>query len=478
MQRTQLLKRTVSRSVLVATLVFAGTSPLWAAEPSYDALLQRLEQLEQRLNTLQDAESAQDLPDIPEAPEGEAATLQAVLDRLDAFEQRLNYLETSAVISEPETVVRQVEVYVDDSGTEYETPVEGTQPVVTYQRERVFRRQNISEEIEDALAAEAADSVQIGVSSVTTLQMAAQTRGASSSANGHLFGLTGADITFLAQSAALNTSFFADVVGIGGSPPDNEISAINLLNGQAARLSNNQLSLREAWLRTELFNRRLGVSVGRLDLTNYFDRNEVANDETSQFISDPLVNNPTLGLSENGLGMAFVYDAGGSVDLKFGVQQSDSTATSLSNSLYKLAEIDYFARPFSLPEGRYRLWLRADNSTGKERAGFGVSVDQKITPTSTLFARYGSGDVGGTRVHFYSGGIGFQAPFTFNPQDRWGIGYAQTEFRHGPNEKLAEAFYNLQLTESLGFSGLLQYVLESETGEGYILPGMRMQVEF
>jgi carbohydrate-selective porin OprB len=250
------------------------------------------------------------------------------------------------------------------------------------------------------------------------------------------------------------------------------------LNGQAARLSNNQLSVREAWIRTELFERRLGVSVGRLDLTNYFDRNEVANDETSQFISDPLVNNPALGLSENGLGVAAVYDGGGSVNVKVGVQQSDSTATSLSSSLYKLAEIEYLTRPFSLPEGRYRVWFRADNSTGNERTGFGVSIDQKITPTTTLFARYGSGDVGGTRTYFYSGGLGFQAPFTFNPLDRWGIGYAQTEIRNGPNEKLAEAFYNLHLTEHLGFSALLQYVLESQTGEGYILPGMRMAVEF
>jgi hypothetical protein len=37
-------------------------------------------------------------------------------------------------------------------------------------------------------------------------------------------------------------------------------------------------------------------------LTNYFDHNVAANDETSQFISDALVNNPALGLAINGVG--------------------------------------------------------------------------------------------------------------------------------------------------------------------------------
>ena len=49
----------------------------------------------------------------------------------------------------------------------------------------------------------------------------------------------------------------------------------------SARLvAQNELNLREAWLRTELFQQRLALTVGRLDLTNYFDQNAFANDET------------------------------------------------------------------------------------------------------------------------------------------------------------------------------------------------------
>jgi carbohydrate-selective porin OprB len=68
-------------------------------------------------------------------------------------------------------------------------------------------------------------------------------------------------------------------------------------------VNQNELNLREAWLRTEFFGQRLVLTAGRLDLTNYFDRNAGANDETTQFISDALVNNQMLGLAVNGTGM-------------------------------------------------------------------------------------------------------------------------------------------------------------------------------
>ena len=48
--------------------------------------------------------------------------------------------------------------------------------------------------------------------------------------------------------------------------------------------------------------------MGRLDLTNYFDANAFSNDESTQFLSDALVNNQMLGLSANGTGVAAEFD--------------------------------------------------------------------------------------------------------------------------------------------------------------------------
>ena len=229
-------------------------------------LLQRLQQFEQRLNQLEGRAGVPAAPLPPAAPAN--LDTQAILDRLNAIDERLNNLETNVVLSEPKTIVREVERYVDPSGAEFDQPAPDRRPVLTYERQRVFRRQSIGEEIEDALAAEGASGVEIGVSSVTTVQGAIRTAGSETEADGHIFGVTQADITFLAQSAALNTSFFADVVAIGGPGPDGEIPGLTLLNSQLARLSNNRLQTREAWIRTEFFGQRLGVTLGQVDLTN------------------------------------------------------------------------------------------------------------------------------------------------------------------------------------------------------------------
>lgn len=432
------------------------------------------------------------MPGVPLSPPPANLDTQAILDRLEQIDQRLTDLETNTVLSAPKINVKEVDVYVDQNGNEFDQPGPGLTAQKTYQRERVFRRQVVEDEIEEALAKEAENGIQLGVSSITTIQGAFQTRGPKlfpKDPDGHIYGVTQSDITFLAQSAALNTSFFADVVAIGGPTPNGEIPALTLLNSQGARLSNNRLQMREAWIRTEIFGQRLGLTLGQVDLTNYFDRNAVANDETSQFISDALVNNQVLGLANNGLGAVAVWDPKSFYNVKIGVQQSEADptnpiATNLNDSIFSLAEVEVIAVPFGLGEGHYRLWGRVDNSTGQDRTGWGISIDQHLTPEVTIFGRYGNGDVGGTRVHFFDGGFGFQAPFALNPLDRWGVGYAQTEVVQGPsdltapNEKLVEGFYNLHLTDHLAVSMMLQYVMESGIRSNFFIPGLRMGVTF
>src|SRR5207247_3003175 len=171
------------------------------------------------------------------------------------------------------------------------------------------------------------------------------------------------------------------------------------------------------------FSQKLAISAGRLDLTNYFDRNAVANDETSQFISDALVNNPTLGLAVNGAGVVGVYDPKGGFAFKAGLQQSNNDASNLSQALYTLGEVDYVARPRGLSEGTYRLWLRNDNSTGANKSAVGISADQKLTNVFGVFARYGTAEAVDGRDHFYSAGFQIQNGFVFNPLDFWGVGY-------------------------------------------------------
>ncbi len=172
-----------------------------------------------------------------------------------------------------------------------------------------------------------------------------RTQGDPTPGDGHAYELVSADLFFTA-GIAQHTLFFADIVGLSGPNPEGELQVLTLVNGYSARLvSQNDISLREAWLRTELFGQKLGVTAGRLDLTNYFDHNMAANDETTQFLSDALVNNPALGLSDKRRpGYRWFSIRKTDSPSRSGFQQSKTDATSLSESMFTLAEIGYLAR--------------------------------------------------------------------------------------------------------------------------------------
>jgi len=419
---------------------------------------------------------------VPGAEEGAAAAAgvadtQLLLDRIKQLEARITDLESEAVLSEPETRVKRIEVYVDQNNNIHDQPVEGAKQQVTYQRERVYRRQTINEKIEEALAAAEDQAVKIGVDATTVAQGAGRTTGVGP--NKKAYALASADLFFAAKLAQY-TSFFADVVALSGAAPDREIPSLTLLNGYTARLINqNELNLREAWLRTEFFGQRLGITAGRLDLTNYFDRNAFANDETTQFISDALVNNQMLGLAVNGTGVVADYDPKNAFNFKVGFQQSNPDATSLSDSIYSLAEVGYTATPFSLPEGHYRLWYRNNNGSVDSKHAVGVSLDQKLSPFVGVFGRYGQQQIPGDWDRYWSTGLSFAKAMVFNPLDTWGIGYAQMDLAAGDKEHLTEGYYNFQLTERLRLSFMLQHVLDRQNDKfGYLLPGLRLQAAF
>jgi hypothetical protein len=326
-------------------------------------------------------------------------------------------------------------------------------------------------------------NVKIGVDAAITTQFAKRTKGDDSLVDNHAYALASADLFFTA-GIAQNTIFFADIVALSGTPPEPELQPLTLLNGYTARLvRQNELNLREVWLRTELFGQRLALTTGRLDLTNYFDNNALANDESTQFLSDALVNNQMLGLSSNGTGVAAEFDPKNGFRLKFGLQQSNTNATNLSDSMFTLSELGYTLTPFSLPEGNYRVWFRTDNTEpGEIRKAVGLSFDQKLTNNVGLFARYGTRgfEVDG-RDNFYSAGVGFQNGFIFNPQDTWGVGYSQLDLQSGDREKLVEGYYNLLLTDKLRLTFNLTHALEQPANGskfGYLLPGVRLQAAF
>src|SRR5678815_2942444 len=119
---------------------------------------------------------------LPGAEENAAAAAgvadtQLLLDRIKQLEQRITDLEAGTVLSEPETRVKRIEVYVDQNNNVHDEPVPGARREVSYQRERVYRRQTINEKIEEALASAEDQAVKIGVDATTVAQGTAKTQG-------------------------------------------------------------------------------------------------------------------------------------------------------------------------------------------------------------------------------------------------------------------------------------------------------------
>ncbi|MEA3240209.1 MAG: carbohydrate porin, partial [Pseudomonadota bacterium] len=86
----------------------------------------------------------------------------------------------------------------------------------------------------------------------------------------------------------------------------------------------------EAWYEQSLLEDKLTFTFGKIDLTNYFDASEVANDETTQFLSTGFVNNLAVEFPDNGPGARVTASPSELVDISFGwmaVDQDDGESS-------------------------------------------------------------------------------------------------------------------------------------------------------
>ena len=112
----------------------------------------------------------------------------------------------------------------------------------------------------------------------------------------------------------------------------------------------------------------------------------------------------------------------------------------------------------------------------------GITVDQKLGRVADACLRASAKPRRrGTDDEFFSLGLQFKNGITFNPEDAWGVGFANTELGAGDEEDLIEAYYNLRMTQKLQLSFHLTHVTEKPFGGdevGYFVPGVRLQASF
>ena len=285
------------------------------------------------------------------------------------------------------------------------------------------------------------------------------------------------------------------------------------------------IDVTELWYQQVLFGGLLQVRLGKIDLTGgfecrgcpvAFDANAFANDETAQFLSSALVNNPTIPFPDNGLGIAayleplpWFYVAAGVADA-----QADARETGLRTAFHGE---DHFFAIFEtgvtphLPSrtchlaGAYRVGLWYDGqpkerfaggSPRRDDVGFYVSLDQAVLKENAdaddaqglgLFARYGYAHDDVNEIDcFWSVGGQYRGLLAGRDDDVLGLGFARGGLVREAGfdksgESILEVYYSARLAGWLNVTPSVQYVWSPGGADGVANAcalGIRVQMAF
>lgn len=300
-----------------------------------------------------------------------------------------------------------------------------------------------------------------------------------------------------------NWKVVLDLEGVGGDGPDN-FTSLHGVNGDAGT-TDDTVTILEAYLEGTLFDERVIVTVGKIDITGYIDGNAYAGDETTQFLSGSFVNNAVFSAPDNAPGVrTHVEIIPGKVYVEGGVMAQDEngdgrTTDKLFEDVFAAVEVGVMPNLFGRP-GTYRIWgsfdgagqkRHSDGSLKDETAlGIGLSADQEVTDWLGLFFRIGARDsdnVNYTTKAAWSAGAQFMKIIPMRPDDVIGVAYGEImptkrDFgRNAKDEKMVEAYYSWFINENFQISAIFQHIMNrnaSPTLDDVTLLGLRGQANF
>jgi len=325
-----------------------------------------------------------------------------------------------------------------------------------------------------------------------------------------LDGSLSADLEIAAPIGEHGEVFFHIEAGAGDGLGD-EFEGLGSVFGVNADAGDNgaSLELTEAWYEHEFFDERLRVTFGKVDLTSYLDANEVANDETTQFLAPAFVNNPMVEFPENGLGVRVTGSPVEWFSITLGWQEADGDWEDIFDRSFGMGEVG-FHPSFGELNGNYRFygWVNGGDHTrwddrllgleGDDHGwGVGLSFDQQVASWLTIFARAGYQDEDMYEFDWgWSVGGALGGELWGRGDDHfglaYGIAYLSGEYRRFSrlagdpdircNEHHLETYYSISIVpEHLYLTPDLQWVRYpggDKTEDSAVIGGVRMQVMF
>lgn len=249
-------------------------------------------------------------------------------------------------------------------------------------------------------------------------------------------------------------------------------------------LDNQEVALTELWWAWAVNEDALVFTIGKIDPTAYFDTNRIANDETTQFLSTPLVNNVAVPFPDYGLGAVAEMHFTDWLYVSLGA--TDALADGRETGFNTVGDDWFYAGEVGLlvdcggREGIYRLTVwGVDTEEESDGAGFSLSFDQEVADHVVPFFRYGQGDKDVTDFRrSVSGGVGFEGLLgRENDLLAVGVVWADPSEPDLTNETLIEMFYRVEVTDWLQITPDVQFVIDPAEGddEMSVVFGLRLQ---
>ncbi len=400
---------------------------------------------------------------------------EQVLDKLKDLEARVAALEDK-LIEQNKCILEQKTCIVQQKEklTVYETKLKEIEP-------QLHRQMGASTFV--------GDGFRIGAGATMIVQGTNNANGTQTVKSGRADVSFSEDITIEKDFTNLNSRAFIHLESGQGDGLEEELIVYSNVNRDAD--NDNNVRLTEAWYEQGFFDKGiLFLTFGKLDPTVYFDNNEAANDETTQFLCRMFRNNPAIDFPDNTAGIRLVALRDEWLEFNVGVFDADADWEELGDSFFCAGELGFKTNVSGL-HGHYRLLGWHNNAphtewedplkTKEASFGAGISANQNITDSLMLFGRYGwqdprvynpavtaSNDANYSVEHSWS--VGFQIEGLFKKRDKDVFGFAigqvipSIDYKKADSSRLAkpeghlEAYYNIHINDHLRLSPDFQYI--------------------
>lgn len=265
------------------------------------------------------------------------------------------------------------------------------------------------------------------------------------------------------------TTAVIDIRAVGGKGIDSRIAGFSGLNA-AGTDDGDSVRFRKAFIEHSMLDDRVVASIGKISLSDYFDTNNIANDENSQFLSGAFVNAASILFPTEGPGVRLHTKLSDSLALGLGYASSDGTGDNFTRNGFGITELDYKLKLGNL-EGNYRVYGALEGAKpdgnlkmqAKTAYNAGISIDQQVSENLTLFARFSQGErnvYAASRA--WAAGLQYCGLIPSRDKDILGIAYGQISGKGNylpVQEKLLETYYSVKLHEKVSVAPVYQLLI-------------------